>query len=55
MQYLQERYDLLSLPIKDEIPPRAIYLLWAEDATLSQEVDLFRKKIITHPNLSMYI
>lgn len=55
MHHLRERYDLLSLPIKDEIPPRAIYLLWAENAMLPKEVELFRQKLVTHPNLSMYI
>ena len=55
MKNLQERYDVLSLPIQDDIPPRAIYLVWAEDATLPSEVELFRQRIVERNDLSKYL
>lgn len=55
MKRLEERYDLLSLSIQDDIPPRAIYLLWAEGAALPQEVEEFRVRIIENTDLSRYL
>lgn len=55
MKNLQERYDVLSLPIQDDIPPRAIYLVWAEDATLPSAVELFRQRIVERNDLSKYL
>lgn len=50
-----ERYDLMAVPIQDEIPPRAIYLLWAKNATLSPQIDNFRQHIIDSADLSRYL
>ena len=55
MKRLEERYDLTSLSIQDDIPPRAIYLLWAEGAALPQEVEEFRVRIIENTDLSRYL
>ena len=55
MKRLEDRYDLVSLPIQDDIPPRAIYLLWAEGAALPQEIEDFRLRIIENTDLSRYL
>lgn len=41
-----EYYDLSVVPIKDKIPPRAIYLLWSTHSSMSPQVDYFRQHII---------
>lgn len=55
LQQLKERYDLSVLPIRDEIPPRAIYLIWAEDAPFLPEVEAFRRRIMEQEDLALYI
>lgn len=50
-----ERYDLMAVPIRDEIPPRAIYLLWAKNAALLPQIDDFRQHIIESADLSRYL
>lgn len=55
MKYLEERYDLVPLTIQDDVPPRAIYLLWAEDAVLPAEVEQFRQRIVEQSDLSKYL
>lgn len=55
MKRLEARYDLISLPIQDDIPPRAIYLLWAEEAVLPPEIEAFRCRIIESAGLSRYL
>lgn len=55
MKRLEERYDLISLKIQDDVPPRAIYLLWAEDAALPLEVEQFRQRIVECSDLSQYL
>jgi DNA-binding transcriptional LysR family regulator len=52
MKRLQERYDLVALPILDRIPPRAIYLLWSRDAALPPEVEDFRQRIVGREDLA---
>lgn len=55
MQQLEGRYDLVVLPIRDEVPPRPMYLLWAEDAVLPPEVERFRRSLTEHTDLSVYL
>lgn len=55
MKRLEERYDLLALPIRDSIPPRAIYLLWAADAALPPAVEAFRQGLLESGNLARYL
>lgn len=55
MKRLEVRHDLASLPVQDPIPPRAIYLLWAEDAALPPEIEEFRLRIMETPELSRYL
>ena len=55
MKHLEERYDLVSLKIQDDIPPRAIYLLWAENAMLPLEVEQFRQRIVERSDWSKYL
>lgn len=55
MQQLEGRYDLVSLPIRDDVPPRPMYLLWAEDAALPPEVERFRRSLTEHTDLSVYL
>ena len=55
MKRLDERYDLLALPIRDDIPPRAIYLLWATDAVLPPAVDTFRQRLLESGDLVQYL
>ncbi len=50
-----DRYDLVKVPISDKIPPRAICLLWAKNATLSPQVDDLRQRIIESADLSRYL
>lgn len=55
MRRLKERYDLVSLPIRDSIPPRAIYLLWAADAALPPAVEAFRQSLLDSGDLARYL
>ena len=55
LQQLKERCDLSALTIRDEIPPRAIHLIWAEDAPLLPEVEAFRRRIVEQEDLDLYI
>lgn len=55
MKRLEERYDLIPLKIRDDVPPRAIYLLWVENAVLPQEVEQFRQKVVECSDLSKYL
>lgn len=55
MQRLENRHDLLSLPIEDDIPPRAIYLLWAEGAERTPAVESFRRYIVESKETSRYL
>ena len=55
MQQLKERHDLAALTIQDEIPPRAIYLVWAEDAAFGPEIEALRKKIVEQEDLFLYL
>lgn len=55
MKRLKERYDLVALPIRDSIPPRAIYLLWASDATLPPAVEEFRQALLEDGDLARYL
>jgi len=50
-----ERSDLLTRPLRDRLPPRAICLLWAKGAALPAQADEFRQRIIDSPNLSRYL
>jgi DNA-binding transcriptional LysR family regulator len=52
MKRLQERYDLVALPVVNRIPPRAIYLLWVEDAALPPEIEDFRRRIVEREDLA---
>ena len=55
MKGLEERYDLMPLTIQDDIPPRSIYLLWAEDAALQPEVEDFHRRILERDDLGQYL
>lgn len=55
MQQLEGRQDLVALPIREQVPPRAIYLLWASDAALPPEIERFRQSLAEHPELSNYL
>ena len=55
MKGLEERYDLVPLSIQDDIPPRSIYLLWAEDAVLPPGVEHFRQQIVEREDLGQYL
>lgn len=55
MKRLEERYDLVALPIRDSIPPRAIYLLWAADAVLPPAVEEFRQRLLEGGDLARYL
>lgn len=55
MKRLEERYDLRVLSIRDDIPPRAIYLLWATDAVLPPAVEAFRQHLLENDDLSRYL
>ena len=55
METLEEQHDLRFLGIQDEIPPRAIYLLWAEDAVLPAEVEQIRQHLAERTDLSKYL
>ena len=55
MKGLEERYDLVPLRIQDDIPPRSIYLLWAEDAVLPPGVEHFRQQIVEREDLGQYL
>ena len=50
-----ERYDLHAVPIQNEIPQRAICLLWAKNAKLPPQVEAFRNKIIEKADISHYL
>ena len=52
---MEERYDLVPLSIQDDIPPRSIYLLWAEDAVLPPGVEHFRQQIVEREDLGQYL
>lgn len=55
MKRLEERYDLVALPIQDSIPPRAIYLLWATGAVLPPAVEAFRQTLLESGDLARYL
>lgn len=55
MKWLEERHDLVMLEIQDDIPPRAIYLQWAEDAASTGDTYHILQQITEHPNLSRYL
>mgnify|MGYP002282311982 CR=1 FL=1 len=55
MKRLEERYDLVALPIQDSIPPRAIYLLWAKGAALPPAVEAFRQRLLESGDLTRYL
>lgn len=55
MQQLEARHDLAVLPIRDDIPPRAIYLIWAEDAALVPEIEALRRRTVEQEDLFSYI
>lgn len=55
MGHLEEHYDLLALPIQDNIIPRSIYLLWAEDAVLPSEIEDFRQYLVQRTDLAKYL
>lgn len=55
MQQLKNRHDLAALKIQDDIPPRAIYLLWVGDAASVPEVEALRKKIVEQKDLFLYL
>ena len=55
MKRLEERSDLVALNIRDDIPPRAIYLIWAEDAQLPPPVREFRDRIVESRELARYL
>ncbi|WP_298028821.1 LysR family transcriptional regulator [uncultured Dysosmobacter sp.] len=55
MKRLKERYDLVALPIRDSIAPRAIYLLWIADTELPPEVEAFRRSLLESGDLARYL
>lgn len=55
MKRLEERQDLLALPIRDNIPPRAIYLLWAADAAVPPALERFRQRVLECGDLAQYL
>ena len=55
MKRLEERHDLLSLSIEDDIPPRAVYLLWAEGAVQMPAVEAFRRYIVESKDPGRYL
>ena len=55
MKRLEECQNLLVLPIRDDIPSRAIYLLWAADAVFPSAVEKFRQQVLDSSELSRYL
>lgn len=55
MKRLEERHDLLALPIRDDIPPRPIYLLWAADAAVPPAVEEFRQRVLECGDMAQYL
>lgn len=54
MKRLQEQPEVRVLSIRDDIPPRGIYLLWARDAVLPPEMEDFRSRITERKDLFRY-
>ena len=55
MHWLTNREDVVSLTIQEDVPPRAIYLIWAEDAVFPPAVREFRDRIMEERNLEQYL
>lgn len=55
MQNLEDRTDLMSIPIKDEIDSREIYLLWGENAYFNDVVKSLYDYIMNYPDIECII